>query len=122
MNFNYKKEHVNKINTPTWVKLNEDSYAENHRKIFVDTYGGVFDKVNRGYVWKEVVQHIVTEPRPAEPTKAGKFIVIFPNGKEEVVENMTAFCRENNLNKSALYGILRGERRKHKGFKIKKGT
>jgi|TARA_R110000824_G_scaffold223491_2_gene411249 hypothetical protein len=120
MNFNYKKEHVNKINTPTWVKLNEDSYAERYRKIFIDTYGGIFDKVKRGYVWKEVVQHIVIEPQPEEPIKAG-YLVTFPNGKEEVVTNMTAFCKENNLNKSALYGIIRGERKKHKGFKIRKG-
>jgi hypothetical protein len=118
MSFNYKKEHANIVNTPTWVKLNDDSYSKRHRKIFTDTYGGTFDNVNGGYIWKEIVQHTLKEPKLK---KTGNFIVTFPDGKEEMVENMTKFCQKNNLNKSALYAIIRGERKKHKGFKIRRG-
>ena len=123
----FNKDEVNKINTRTWIKLNEDTKAEANRKLFLDTYGGAFDRGDEGYRWKEkVVQHI--EPKifkipSSEPVeeKSGKFIVTFPNGKEEVVSKMTEFCREHNLNKSALYAIMRGERKKHKGFRIRKG-
>ena len=120
MSINYIKSDVNKSNTRTWTKINDDSRSKSHMKNFLDTYGGVFDKTHRGYVWKEDVQHTDSNPQPVKEIKTGH-IVTFPNGKEEVVQNMTSFCKENNLNKSALYGILRGERKKHKGFKIRKG-
>lgn len=112
----FKKQDANLLNTRTWIKLNEDSRSTNNRRIFLDTYGGSFEKSRKGYVWKEVVQN--TEP--VEKVKSGP-IVIFPNGEEQEVTNMTRFCREHDLNKSALYAILRGDRKKHKGFSIRKG-
>jgi len=120
------KDDINVANTRTWVKMNEDAKSESHRKLFLDTYGGVFNKGDEGYVWKEkVAQHIepknfkIPAPEPKQE-ESGKFIVTFPNGKEQVVSKMTAFCKEHDLNKSALYAIMRGERKKHKGFRIRK--
>jgi hypothetical protein len=107
------KDDVNKMNTRTWVKLNEDSKKNHYQKMFLDKYGGCFKKVNRGLIWEEVVN---------EPQKKEKSVyrLFFPNDEEELVDNLAKFCRENNLNKSALYAILRGERKQHKGFRIQK--
>jgi len=120
------KDDVNTVNTRTWIKMNDNTKSEASRKAFLDTYGGVFNKGDEGYVWKEEsAQHIepkifkIPAPEPKQE-ESGKFIVTFPNGKEQVVSKMTEFCKEHDLNKSALYAIMRGERKKHKGFRIRK--
>tara|TARA_Y100000004_G_scaffold157289_1_gene182861 strand:+ start:947 stop:1309 length:363 start_codon:yes stop_codon:yes gene_type:complete len=117
MSFIYLKNDVNKINTPTWIKMNDDSFSKGHRKKFLDIYSGTFERTNRGYVWKQDVQDIELKPEKTTP----KYIATHPNGIEEEVESITEFCREYDLNKTALYAILRGERRTHKGIKIRKG-
>ena len=59
------KDDVNTVNTRTWIKMNDNTKSEANRKLFLDTYGGVFDKGDEGYVWKEkVAQHI--EPKILE--------------------------------------------------------
>mgnify|MGYP003647573402 CR=1 FL=1 len=53
------KDDVNTVNTRTWIKMNDNTKSEASRKAFLDTYGGVFNKGDEGYVWKEkVAQHI----------------------------------------------------------------
>jgi len=107
------RDDVNRKNTRTWVKINEDSKKKHYQKIFLDKYGGCFKKVNRGLIWEEVVNNSQTKEKTI-------YRLFFPDGKEEVVDNVTKFCRKNNLNKSALYAVLRGERKHHKGFTIQK--
>ena len=48
-----KKEDINKVNTKTWVRINEDSRKELYKKQFIDTYGGEFVYNGRSFVWKE---------------------------------------------------------------------
>jgi len=37
-----------------------------------------------------------------------------------LTDNFTKFCRKNDLNKSAMYKVMSGERTHHKGFTCKK--
>lgn len=46
--------------------------------------------------------------------------VITPEGQILTVTNMSAFCKENNLNPSKMTAVSKGERKHHKGFKCKK--
>jgi group I intron endonuclease len=46
-----------------------------------------------------------------------KYIVIFPDGHEEIVFNLSKFCREHNLNQGHLSSVATGKRNSHKGFK-----
>jgi|TARA_R110000851_G_scaffold276958_1_gene430055 hypothetical protein len=122
----FNKDDVNVRNTRTWINLNDNTKSEANRKVFLDTYGGAFDKGKEGYIWKEeIAQHTepkiieIPEPEPKQE-ESGRFTVTFPNGKEQVVSKMTEFCKEQDLNKSALYAIMRGERKRHKGFRIRK--
>jgi len=48
---------------------------------------------------------------------SNKWLIIFPNGQEEVVKNLSDFCRNNNLNKGNLCGTAHGRRPYHKGFR-----
>jgi len=45
---------------------------------------------------------------------------IHPDGKEEIVENLSKFCRKHSLNKAAMYEVYNGKRNHHKNFKLKK--
>jgi len=36
------------------------------------------------------------------------------------VENLAKFCREKELNKSAIHKVIKGDRKQHKGFTCKK--
>lgn len=48
--------------------------------------------------------------------------VIFPDGTEKVLKNLSAFCREHNLSKGTLCSVSNGYRPHHKGYKCKKIT
>lgn len=48
--------------------------------------------------------------------------VITPNNETLIIKNMLSFCRENNLNPSAMSSVARGNRRHYKGYKCRKLT
>ena len=103
------KEHVNKINTPTWVKVNEDAQKIVHRKMFIEKNGGKFIKSGLYVKW-------IDEEDYHDPGDV--YIVKTPEGKIELIEIFSKFCKSNNLNKAAMYGTLNGTRNHHKGYKL----
>lgn len=46
--------------------------------------------------------------------------VITPQGEVLLINNMSAYCKENNLSASKMTGVAKGDRKHHKGFKCKK--
>ena len=48
--------------------------------------------------------------------------VITPDGSEERILNMSEYCRQHNLNASAMSAVARGIRSGYKGYKCKKLT
>lgn len=50
------------------------------------------------------------------------WLVRDPEGNEFEIENMLEFCKEHNLNPSAMSAVARGKRRIHKGYWCKKLT
>lgn len=46
-------------------------------------------------------------------------LILSPEGKEFSIANLSAFARENDLNKSHLSGVLNKLRKSHKGWKLK---
>ena len=106
------KENINRRNTREWVKVNEDAKASYFRNLFISEHGGIFEQEGRYWTWKEVVK---TEPKPKT-----NWIFVHPDGKEELVENLSKFSRKHDLNKSAMYDVYNGKRNHHKQFKLKK--
>ena len=43
-----------------------------------------------------------------------------PNNEVFVVENLKTFCVENNLKEGMVYRVGRGERKHHKGYRVRK--
>ena len=107
------KEEVNKINSPTWVRVNEDARKVLHRKAFIQKFGGEFVEYRRS--GKNMLKWQLTEDYS---DKSDQYIIQTPENTIEIVEVFSKFCRENELNKAAMYGTLRGDRNHHKGYKL----
>ena len=103
------KDHINRVNSRTWVNCNLDSKSASNRINFVSKYGGEFVKIGRSWKWQNI--HI-EEKTNYELTDDG--------GNITIVENLAKFCRENDLNKGAIHKVIKGDRNQHKGFTCKK--
>jgi hypothetical protein len=106
-----KKEDVNKKHTTTWEKLNNNSKSHKWRKIFLDHFGGEFKKQGRCVVWEESA--------PTEEPATRIISIINPDGQEDLVENFSKYCRDRQLNRAAMYEVLKGKRSQYKGYTIK---
>ena len=102
------KQDINLVNTRTWVRCNDGPHPRRFRESFVKEHGGNFVMNGRKHwVWEEVEEK--KEPKAI-------YVVVEPNGNEIIPENFQGYCRENNLNKSALYGVAKGDRKHHKNY------
>jgi hypothetical protein len=107
------KEHVNRVNSPTWVACNDDAKSRIWREQFINQYGGEFVRTPRNYwLWKEIQ---VKEPEPTYETLKNQKVFIFTkDGNEVKVHNMTEYCRNNNYSRAALYEVTTGKRKSYK--------
>jgi len=103
------KDHINRINSRTWVMCNGDSKSHIHRENFISEHGGEFVQNGRSWKW----QNIHTKEKT-------KYELTDADGNVTIVENLAKFCREKELNKSAIHKIIKGDRKQHKGFTCKK--
>ena len=107
------KEDANKKHSYTWTKLNDDASKKMWRRKFTEQFGGYFE----GKVWKETI----TKPESkSEVKETRKILVINPDGEVDIVENFTKYCRERELSRSAMYEVMKGLRKQHKGYRAKK--
>ena len=103
----FDKQHVNKKNSKTWVKMNGDSRSEKNRNSFCKQYGGEFNKIGQYFQWEELQK---------EPEK--RVMVFEREGEVFEVTNVMEFCRDHDLTKSAIYEVISGKRKQHKKFKF----
>lgn len=99
------KDDVNKKHSYTWTKLNDDARYDLFRKEFIAEFGGEFD--TKG-VWTE---------KKVEVERT--FLIQTPDGMIDEVHNFAKYCRDRELNRSAMYEVLKGKRKQHKGYRIK---
>ena len=111
--------NINKKNSREWIKVNDDAQSHRNREAIVAKHGGRFFKV--GTEWK-YASHApkIKSVIPESVIPKAKWIFIHPDGKEELVENLSKFCRKHELNKAAMYEVYNGKRNHHKNFKLKK--
>ena len=67
---------------------------------------------DNSFIGEEVEKIIVNTIR------LDKYIVENPSNEIEIIEVFSRFCKENALNKAAMYGTLKGTRSHHKGYKL----
>jgi hypothetical protein len=112
------KQLINQRNTREWVRCNEDSHAAQWRKTFIEQNGGEFINKGRYWQWKEITE--VKEEKINSATQKQLYIITKPDGGQVTIDNLSKFCRENNLNKSTMYLVMNGKRNHHKHFKCSK--
>lgn len=126
------EEHGNEVET-LWYQLFEDkdelmTYAlsfsaennivdaidESGRKIWANLIpeNGIDGGGNKGIAPSDDVRNRLSDT----------WEVICPNGTTIVITNMLQFCKERNLNPSAMSAVARGKRGSFKGYKCKKLT
>jgi hypothetical protein len=54
--------------------------------------------------------------------QAQKWVVVKPDGEELEITNLTAFCRENNLNSGNMVQVAKGTVKQCKGWKCRKAS
>lgn len=104
-------KEINKLYSPTWVACNDNSKSKSIRESFLTKHGGEFIKNGKYFKWQEI-------PIPPEiyiPRRLLKFINA--GGKIVEIDHMSDFCIQNNLSRAAMYEVLRGQRRSHKGYR-----
>jgi hypothetical protein len=126
----FNKDHVNKRNSRTWIRLNEDAKSGMFREKFIQQFGGKFVKEGRYWKWLELdfekmflqeIEEKVKEfkiPEPVIKVERGKSFVFTKNGEEVYVKNLLEFCMDNKLVRGAMYDLMSGKRKTYKGYKF----
>jgi len=120
---------VNRRNSFTWVKCNDDAKSGFFRQQFVNRFGGEFKKNGRTWEWSPTQEQLIQldasisqppPPEPQEPTKTW----IFKNKDGDFIKtkNVQEFCKQNELTRSSLYEVISGKRKHHKGFSFVETT
>lgn len=100
------EERVNRRNTKLWFMMNENSRSNLHREQFVKDNGGMFYQNDRGdWMWKN--DYVV---------KNGYWLKRRDTGEKVFFENMSEFCRKNDLSIVKICEIMNGKRKSYKGW------
>ena len=59
---------------------------------------------------------VMSMKRRGKATHTKKFIVAFPDGTKQHIDNLAAFCREHGLDKNSMSSVANGRYHTHKGF------
>lgn len=60
--------------------------------------------------------------RAGKEWKSKYWRIIKPDGNEEIIKNLSKYCKENDLHDGSMFKILKGQRNHCKGYKIKPMT
>jgi len=106
------KKDINKKFSPTWLLCNDNSKSKTYRTIFLERFGGRFDKKGLYYIWNSKIK---SQP----PVPKGRTIRML-NGAGEIVviENILKYCRDNKMSRGAFREVLSGKRKSYKGYRL----
>jgi len=106
------KKDINRKFSPTWVLCNDNSKSKTYRAVFLERFGGRFDKKGLYYVWKSRAKLLPPNPKVR--------IVKMLNSAGEiiVIENVKKYCRDNKISRGAFGEVLSGKRKSYKGYRL----
>ena len=103
------KQLINKQNSRAWISANGKPNSHLYREAFVKKHGGIFEKNGMMWVWREKA--------PVQEEQPNKLWIFHKtDGGTFIVQNFMEFCRIHELSKSAMYELMNGKRKSHKGF------
>lgn len=114
---------VNRKNTFTWTRCNDDSKSKHFRQVFVNKFGGEFKQNGRYWEWSPTKDEIIlldlsiSEPPSQQANEPSKtWIFKDKDGNNIKTKNIQEFCKQHKLTRSSLYEVISGKRKHHKGF------
>jgi hypothetical protein len=111
--------NVNKRNTREWALFNGNSKSEQNRHKLVEKHGGYWEKKERSWFWHNPLQNTVKIIQFAKPKKPRTiFLFTHKNGTNFITDNFEGFCKQNNINSSAMHEVLTGKRKQFKGYVV----
>jgi len=66
---------------------------------------------------KDVREKISNSLKGHNHSKTKTYKITYPNGKQEIINNLAKFCRNNNLSCDCMFHVIGGTCKQHKGFK-----
>jgi hypothetical protein len=108
--------NVNKVNSREWSFFNDNSKGAQNREKFLEKYGGIFTKVGRNWVWDSMKREEIAFSHRKSERKL--YLFTDKEGIKYITDNFIGFCRDHNLTKSAMYDVVMGKRKQHKGFVV----
>lgn len=111
-------DNVNRRNTREWALFNDNSKQAHNRKLFTEKHGGTFFRINNVWNWYPGPKKTMSFTH----TKKKRTIYIFTDkdGIKYITDNFTGFCRDRNINESAMYDVISGKRKRFKGFTVER--
>jgi hypothetical protein len=121
---------VNRRNSFTWTKCNDDAKSGFFRQQFLNKFGGKFESKGKNWEWTPSQDQIIqleasmTEPPVSNELHEPSKTWIFKNIDGNIVKtkNIQEFCKDNALTRSSLYEVMSGKRKQHKGFSFVETT
>jgi hypothetical protein len=111
-------DNVNRRNTREWALFNGNAKGKQNRDKLVEKHGGVWEKKDNSWVWNKKVHHLINFSAPKKIRTL--FIFTDKQGVKYVTDNFEGFCRERNINSSAMYDVITGKRKTFKGFVVER--
>lgn len=117
---NMNLNNVNKRNTREWAFFNGNSRGSQNRAKFTEKYGGEFVKQGNEWIWNSKIKKTMSFTHTTK--KRTIYIFTDKEGIKYITDNFTGFCRDRNINSSAMWDVISGKRKTFKGFTVERIT
>jgi hypothetical protein len=108
--------NVNKRNTREWALFNGNSKGEANRNRLVEKYGGSWERRGNVWFWNQNNFRVIKFPNAKRARNM--FVFTSKDGVSYITDNFEGFCRERDINSSAMHEVLTGKRKQFKGFVV----
>ena len=100
---------------------NHPMYGKHHseeskKKISESNLGK--DAWNTGKSWSEEYKKKMSQSKSGKVSWTKQWIVTFPDGHKEEVDNLAEFCRVHNLHRGNMSSVAKGKLKQYKGYTV----
>jgi group I intron endonuclease len=122
LNIHMPKKTCYNVSTLVGTTRGISPSAETRMKLSAANKARYTDPAERLKTSEQLKGHYVSDEtrNKMAVSKAMNWLLIDPNGTEYIVSNLRQFCRQNQLNDSALSAVSKGRFKHHKGWVCRK--
>tara|TARA_Y100000034_G_scaffold137029_1_gene218856 strand:+ start:8933 stop:9685 length:753 start_codon:yes stop_codon:yes gene_type:complete len=97
-------------------RLGKKHSEETRKKISKATIGRI--PYNKGIPMSEETKKKLSESKKGTIRNTKKWLITHPDGKQELIENMSKYCKENNLSAGNMSSVASGKLNHYKGYLV----